>query len=60
MSLAVNDALMHIPNFYVFWNLGSIISGAIFYQVPAQRDSATVRQRNSRDRDRGKQGQRQR
>jgi drug/metabolite transporter (DMT)-like permease len=32
MSLAINDALMHIPNFYVFWNLGAIISGAIFYQ----------------------------
>lgn len=33
MSLAINDALMHIPNFYVFWNLGSIICGAIFYHV---------------------------
>jgi hypothetical protein len=33
MSLAINDALMHIPNFYVFWNLGSIVSGAIFYHV---------------------------
>jgi len=38
MSLAINDALMHIPNFYVFWNLGSIISGAIFYQELAELD----------------------
>ncbi|MGB1600275.1 MAG: hypothetical protein ACPIOQ_46445, partial [Promethearchaeia archaeon] len=39
MSLAVNDALMHIPNFYVFWNLGSIISGAIFYQELAELEA---------------------
>eukprot|EP00960_Hanusia_phi_P074009 768136-Hanusia_phi.AAC.2 len=32
-SLSVNDALYHIPNFYVFWNVGSIITGAIFYEV---------------------------
>ncbi|EKX55433.1 hypothetical protein GUITHDRAFT_160462 [Guillardia theta CCMP2712] len=31
-SLSVNDALYHIPNFYVFWNVGSIITGAIFYE----------------------------
>ena len=31
-SLAVNDALYHIPNFYVYWNLGSIVCGAIFYR----------------------------
>lgn len=30
-SLSVNDALYHIPNYYVWWNAGSIISGAIFY-----------------------------
>jgi hypothetical protein len=35
-SLAINDALMHIPNFYVFWNLGSIICGAVFYQELAE------------------------
>jgi len=29
---AVNDALYHIPSFYVVWNIGSIISGAIFYE----------------------------
>lgn len=27
-SLAVNDALYHIPNYYVWWNAGSIVSGA--------------------------------
>ena len=31
-SLTVNDALYHIPNFYVFWNVGSIITGAIYYE----------------------------
>jgi drug/metabolite transporter (DMT)-like permease len=30
-SLAVNDILYHIPNFYVFWNVGNILTGAIFY-----------------------------
>ena len=30
-SLAVNDILYHIPNFYVFWNIGNILTGAIFY-----------------------------
>ena len=38
-SLAINDALMHIPNFYVFWNLGSIICGAVFYQELAELDT---------------------
>ena len=42
MSLALNDALMHIPNFYVFWNLGSIISGAIFYQELAELTSKDI------------------
>jgi MFS family permease len=31
-SLSVNDALYHVPTFYVFWNFGSIISGAILYE----------------------------
>ena len=31
-SLAVNDLLYHIPNFYVFWNVGNILTGAIFYE----------------------------
>jgi drug/metabolite transporter (DMT)-like permease len=31
-SLAVNDLLYHIPNFYVFWNVGNILSGAVFYE----------------------------
>jgi len=31
-SLAVNDILYHIPNFYVFWNVGNILTGAIFYE----------------------------
>ena len=30
-SLSVNDALYHIPNYYVFRNAGSIVTGAIFY-----------------------------
>eukprot|EP00286_Rhodomonas_abbreviata_P018606 CAMPEP_0181296652 /NCGR_PEP_ID=MMETSP1101-20121128/4819_1 /TAXON_ID=46948 /ORGANISM="Rhodomonas abbreviata, Strain Caron Lab Isolate" /LENGTH=440 /DNA_ID=CAMNT_0023401533 /DNA_START=220 /DNA_END=1539 /DNA_ORIENTATION=- len=34
-SLEVNDALYHIPNFYVFWNVGSIITGAIYYEEMA-------------------------
>jgi len=42
MSLAINDALMHIPNFYVFWNLGSIVSGAIFYQEFAELDHVAL------------------
>jgi len=42
MSLALNDALMHIPNFYVFWNLGSIISGAIFYQELSELTSKDI------------------
>jgi len=31
-SLVVNDILYHIPNFYVFWNIGNILTGAIFYE----------------------------
>jgi len=43
VSLSVNDALFHIPNFYVFWNLGSIISGAIFYDVsPSAREAPGI------------------
>jgi len=34
-SLAVNDILYHIPNFYVFWNIGNILTGAIFYEETA-------------------------
>jgi len=30
-SLAVNDILFHMPNFYVFWYLGNITTGAVFY-----------------------------
>ena len=30
-SLEVNDILYHIPTFYVFWNLGNIAIGAVFY-----------------------------
>ena len=40
-SLAINDALMHIPNFYVFWNLGSIICGAVFYQELTELTQST-------------------
>ena len=41
LSLSVNTALLHVPAFYVFWNLGSILTGAVFYQemdtfAPAQ------------------------
>ncbi|MGB1600966.1 MAG: hypothetical protein ACPIOQ_49970, partial [Promethearchaeia archaeon] len=32
LSLAVNDALYHIPSFYVAWNLGSITAGAVVYE----------------------------
>lgn len=32
LSLSVNDVLMHTPNFYVLWNLGSMITGAVFYE----------------------------
>lgn len=38
-SLSVNDALYHIPNYYVWWNAGSIISGAIFYFEMANFDT---------------------
>ena len=34
-SLAVNDILYHIPNFYVFWYVGNIIIGAVFYDETA-------------------------
>jgi len=34
-SLAVNNILYHIPNFYVFWNVGNILTGAIFYEETA-------------------------
>jgi len=32
-SLVVKDLLYHIPNFYVFWNVGNIVSGVVFYDV---------------------------
>jgi len=35
-SLAVNDMLYHIPNFYVFWNIGNIVTGAVFYDETAR------------------------
>eukprot|EP00035_Acanthoeca_spectabilis_P005670 m.116246 g.116246 ORF g.116246 m.116246 type:complete len:409 (-) comp13127_c0_seq2:81-1307(-) len=31
-SLQVNDALFHIPIFYVFWVVGGSIAGGIFYE----------------------------
>jgi hypothetical protein len=34
-SLAVNDILFHIPNFYVFWYVGNIATGAVFYDETA-------------------------
>lgn len=34
-SLEVNDILYHIPNFYVFWNIGNIAIGAVFYDETA-------------------------
>ena len=34
-SLAVNDILYHMPNFYVFWNIGNIVTGAVFYDEKA-------------------------
>jgi len=39
-SLAVNDILYHIPNFYVFWNVGNILTGAIFYEETAHFSSS--------------------
>ncbi len=32
-SLQINPALFHLPTYYVIWNIGSIISGGIFYAV---------------------------
>jgi len=32
LSLSVNDVLFHTPNFYVMWNLGSVLTGAVFYE----------------------------
>ena len=34
-SLVVNDLLYHMPNFYVFWNVGNIVTGAVFYNEKA-------------------------
>jgi len=34
-SLAVNDILYHMPNFYVFWNVGNLVTGAVFYNEKA-------------------------
>lgn len=34
-SLVVNDMLYHMPNFYVFWNIGNIVTGAVFYDEKA-------------------------
>jgi len=34
-SLVVNDLLYHMPNFYVFWNIGNIVTGAVFYDEKA-------------------------
>jgi len=34
-SLVVNDILYHMPNFYVFWNVGNIVTGAVFYNEKA-------------------------
>jgi len=38
-SLAVNDILFHVPNFYVFWYIGNIATGAVFYDETAHFDS---------------------
>ena len=34
-SLVVNDLPYHMPNFYVFWNIGNIVTGAVFYDEKA-------------------------
>ena len=38
-SLAVNDILFHAPNFFVFWYIGNIATGAVFYDETADFDS---------------------
>eukprot|EP00281_Chroomonas_sp_CCMP1168_P031206 CAMPEP_0206240444 /NCGR_PEP_ID=MMETSP0047_2-20121206/15942_1 /ASSEMBLY_ACC=CAM_ASM_000192 /TAXON_ID=195065 /ORGANISM="Chroomonas mesostigmatica_cf, Strain CCMP1168" /LENGTH=419 /DNA_ID=CAMNT_0053665227 /DNA_START=42 /DNA_END=1301 /DNA_ORIENTATION=- len=31
-SLAINDSLYHVPTFYIIWILGTITTGALFYE----------------------------
>ena len=40
-SLVVNNILYHMPNFYVFWNVGNIVTGAVFYNEKAHFQRAT-------------------
>jgi len=34
--LVVNNMLYHMPNFYVYWNIGNIVTGAVFYNEKVQ------------------------
>ena len=49
----MNDALLHIPVFYVFWQIGSTITAGVIYEEFVRQASALL----SGEEEEGKRGQ---